>query len=48
MRKFKHIVKGKYCGTFEDSDYEEAVERVLRWHEIEVEEIFDNEIREGI
>ena len=37
--KFKHIWKGKDCGTFEDISYEEAVESVLRWHEIEVREV---------
>lgn len=40
MRKFRHIVDGKDCGTFEETNLEEAIEDVLRWHNIRVEEVF--------
>lgn len=39
MPKYKHYVKGKYCGEFEDSNMEEAMQSVLAWHNIEVVEV---------
>ena len=43
MRQFKHIVKGKSSGSFEETNLEEAINDVLRWHGIEVEEIFEGD-----
>jgi len=43
IRKFRHIVKGKNCGEFEEKDLEEAINDVLMWHEIEVEEVFEDD-----
>lgn len=42
-RKFKYIKDGKVEGIYEEKDEEEMINDVLRWNNIEIEEVFEDE-----